>query len=387
MPSRICTIAEICSSVYSGGTPKSTEDSYYKNGTIPWLNTKEVNFNRINKTEKNITRLGFDNSAAKWVPKHAIVVAMYGATAGRSAITEIALTTNQACCNLVVNDHICDYRYLYYWLCFKYRELARLANGGAQQNLNAKIIKDFKIHLPELDKQNYISEILSSLDDKIEVNNKIIKKLEDLSNLYVHNALFSQSFPKNPTRLSTIAEINQESFTPKKHAGIVVEHYSIPAFDSGKYPTFELSDNIQSNKNKISDNCVLFSKLNPSTKRVWRPLCLTSYPITSTEFVALRPKEGYSKDLIFAIINSDEFNSFICTKTTGSTNSRQRVRPSDALLFEFFLPCPEQLAQLDKFIHPIYQLQSILIQQNIFLKNIRDSLLPKLFSGEIELKN
>lgn len=287
---------------------------------------------------------------------------------------------------LFVKKFKCDPLFSYYLL--KTIPLYKYSGGSAVPTLNRNHIKRIPIRIPVcIGNQQKISNFLQQFDRMIELNNKIIKKLEDLSNLYVHNALFSQSFPKNPTRLSTIAEIHQESFNPKKHAGIVVEHYSIPAFDSEKYPTFELSDNIQSNKNKISDNYVLFSKLNPSTKRVWRPLCLTSYPITSTEFVALRPKEGYSKDLIFAIINSDEFNSFICTKTTGSTNSRQRVRPSDALLFEFFLPCPEQLAQLDKFIHPIYQLQSILIQQNIFLKNIRDSLLPKLFSGEIELKN
>ena len=87
----------------SGGTPNSRIESYY-NGTIPWLNTKEIDFNRIYSTEKTITDDGLANSSAKWVPKHAVIVAMYGATAAKVAYTEIDLTTNQACCNLVIDQ-------------------------------------------------------------------------------------------------------------------------------------------------------------------------------------------------------------------------------------------------------------------------------------------
>ena len=97
-------VGELCSRVCSGGTPKSTNSEYY-GGDIPWLNTREVNFNRISKTEGFITQAGLDNSSAKWIKKNCVIVAMYGATAGRCAITKIPLTTNQACCNLEI-DHV-----------------------------------------------------------------------------------------------------------------------------------------------------------------------------------------------------------------------------------------------------------------------------------------
>lgn len=165
-------LGEICLNVYSGGTPKSSNSAYY-GGEIPWLNTKEVNFCRIYETENFITQDGYDNSSAKWVPANAVIVAMYGATAGRVAISKIELTTNQACCNLVINPEIADYNFVYYFLFMKYDHIASMANGGAQQNLNAGQIKDYKIPLPPLEKQKRIAGILSALDDKIELNNKI----------------------------------------------------------------------------------------------------------------------------------------------------------------------------------------------------------------------
>ena len=165
-------IGDICSRVCSGGTPSSKHAEYY-DGDIPWLNTKEINFNRIYNTEKCITEEGLNNSSAKWIAENSVIVAMYGATAGKTAIAKIPITTNQACCNLTIDPTIADYRFVYYFLYYKFIELASLANGGAQQNLNAQIIKDFNIVLPSLEKQTHIANLLSSFDDKIEVNRRI----------------------------------------------------------------------------------------------------------------------------------------------------------------------------------------------------------------------
>lgn len=170
-------ISDICSAVYSGGTPNRKHSEYYIGGNIPWLNTSEIKFNRIHKTEKYITEQGLSSSSAKYVPENTVIVAMYGATAARTAIAKIPLTTNQACCNLIIDESKADYRFVYYWLSFKYTQLASLANGGAQQNLNAGQIKDFPISLPTLEIQHRISSILSTLDDKIEDNTAINENL------------------------------------------------------------------------------------------------------------------------------------------------------------------------------------------------------------------
>ena len=169
----ICSVDSICSSICSGGTPKSGVSSYYANGTIPWLNTKEVNFRSIRKTANHITHAGLVSSSAKWVNRHTVIIAMYGATAGKAAITEIPLTTNQACCNLSINPDKADYRYIYYWFKNNFQSISSLANGGAQQNLNAKSIRELLIDLPSLDDQARVSAVLSSLDRKMELNNRI----------------------------------------------------------------------------------------------------------------------------------------------------------------------------------------------------------------------
>ena len=176
----MATLSSICSRVCSGGTPKSTESSFYGGG-IPWLNTKEIDFNVIESTERTITQAGLDNSSAKWVDAPSVIVAMYGATAGKVAISKIRMTTNQACCNLNIDPVKADYRFVYYALKNDYTRLSSMANGGAQQNLNAQQIKDFEIPDYSYSEQKKIADILSSLDEKIETNRKINARLEELA--------------------------------------------------------------------------------------------------------------------------------------------------------------------------------------------------------------
>ena len=174
---KLTKIGSICKRICSGGTPKSTIEEYY-GGTIPWLNTKEINFNRIYNTESTITEAGLKNSSAKWIEAKSVIIAMYGATAAKCAIGMIPMTTNQACCNLMIDENKADFRYVYYAIANSYSQLASLANGGAQQNLNAQLIKDFEIPLPTLTTQKKVADILFAIDDKIDINNRINHNLE-----------------------------------------------------------------------------------------------------------------------------------------------------------------------------------------------------------------
>ena len=174
-------LGDCCSNVTSGGTPLSSRNDYYNPPTIPWLKTKEVNYNRIYDTEFKISQNGLNNSSAKLIPKNSVIIAMYGQgdTAGRVAINKIPLCTNQACCNLIIDRNIANYEFIYYLLCTKYNRLVSLKNGGAQPNLNAKLIKDFNIEIPVITIQNRIAEILSRYDSLIENYQKQIKLLEE----------------------------------------------------------------------------------------------------------------------------------------------------------------------------------------------------------------
>lgn len=176
-------LGTLCSKVLTGGTPLTKNKEFYENGTIPWLKTKEVNFNFITETENYISELGLDGSSAKLVPKNSVIVAMYGQgdTAGRVAINKIPLTTNQACCNLVVDSAKADYRFVYYYLKYSYAELVRRKTGSAQPNLNTSILKEFEIVDFSLKEQIKIGDLLEEFDKKIALNRQINQTLEQMA--------------------------------------------------------------------------------------------------------------------------------------------------------------------------------------------------------------
>ena len=156
-------IKEICNHFSSGGTPNKAHSEYYDGGAIPWLRTQEVNFNKIYATENFITEAGLANSSAKWIPPHCVIVCISGASAGRSAINMIPLTTNQHCCNLEINPTLADYKYIFYCLSQNYEVLQSLGQG-ARGDLNAQLITSLVIPIPSLKVQRYIVSILERFD-------------------------------------------------------------------------------------------------------------------------------------------------------------------------------------------------------------------------------
>ena len=184
-----CKIGHLCCNIGSGGTPSRKKVDYYNNGDIKWLKTKELEDKNIYDTEEYITREGLNNSSAKLFPINTVTMAMYGATVGKLGILKTECATNQACCNMVVDRDKADYRFLYYSLMKNRDDLINLANGAAQQNLNKGIIENFEIEYYPLKEQKAIADILSSLDEKIELNNQMNQTLEEMA-----QALFKRWF-------------------------------------------------------------------------------------------------------------------------------------------------------------------------------------------------
>ena len=157
------TIESISIKIVSGGTPKTNNMSYY-GGNIPWLRTQEVNFSEITDTSMYITEEGLKNSSAKWIPENCVIVAMYGATAGKVAVNKIPLTTNQACCNIQLNEKMALYKYVYYCLSNMYGYIKSLGQGS-QDNISLKTIKRLVIPVPPLPVQEEIVRILDKFTE------------------------------------------------------------------------------------------------------------------------------------------------------------------------------------------------------------------------------
>lgn len=385
----IKTIADVCRKVYSGGTPSRKHQEYFEQGTIPWLNTGEIAFNRIYKTENFITEAGLSNSSAKWVPANAVIVAMYGATAARTAIAKIPLTTNQACCNLIVDEEIADYRYVYYYICSQYTKLASLANGGAQQNLNAGQIKEYPMVLPDLLTQKRIADILSAIDDKIENNARINDNLQQQAYAYFLRLFVENEDPS--WHVGTIADIGTVvgGGTPSKTKP---EYYTEDgiAWITPKDLSIDKSKFIAHGENDISElgyrnssatmmpaGTVLFSSRAPIGY-----IAIASNEVTTNQgfkSVVPHPEIGTPFVYYFLIHNLPLIES----KASGSTF--KEVSGSVMKSVEAVIPDGDTLAKFNDFCRPIFAMQEKLEQENRKLAEMRDSLLPLLMNGEIDV--
>lgn len=177
------SLGDICENIFSGGTP-STKNTNYWNGSIPWLSSGETRNNFINSTEKTITLDGVNNSSTKLAKKGDIVIASAGQgyTRGQTSFCNIDTYINQSLIAIRTNNAKIHNKYLYYNLKGRYDELRQLSDGHSiRGSLTTKIIKDLVIKLPSLEEQEKIANILSSLDDKIELNNEMNKTLEEMA--------------------------------------------------------------------------------------------------------------------------------------------------------------------------------------------------------------
>lgn len=155
---------------FSGGTPSRKKKEYY-GGSIPWIKSGELNARKINRTEEFITELGLEESAAKMVEKHTLLIAMYGATAGVCAITNIKGAINQAVLAVVPNKNI-DKMFLFQLMLSKMPKVVLNMVQGGQPNLSGGIINSIQLIIPSLAEQQKIASFLSVLDKEIEVLEK-----------------------------------------------------------------------------------------------------------------------------------------------------------------------------------------------------------------------
>ena len=160
----------------SGGTPKSTNSSYYTDGEVPWINSGELSQTVITSTSNFITEEGLKNSNAKLFPSGTILVAMYGATAGKVSFLSFEASTNQAICAIMLSDVRMRY-YLKNVIEDLYQYLVNLSTGSARDNLSQDMIKNIKVVIPSngiLDRYYHFSNnIIKELTKKQQENEQL----------------------------------------------------------------------------------------------------------------------------------------------------------------------------------------------------------------------
>ena len=377
--------------IIGGGTPKTSIADYW-NGEIPWLSVKDFNNDNryVYDTEKHISDLGLNNSSTKLLQRDDIIISARG-TVGEIAMIPYPMAFNQSCYGIRAKAGT-DKAFLYYLLKYKIADLKRMTHGSVFDTITRDTFANLIVSLPPYEIQRRIASVLMLIDDKIECNSRINDNLQQQAELLYHERFETIDRDKLPVgwrivRLGDVATISKKSFNPAKEPEMLLEHYSIPAFDEAHFPVFEPSTAIKSNKFIVDDSCFMISKLNPTTKRVWKPYCLTANAVCSTEFIVYKAKRQEITDFLYSVIDSTSFSDFMCSHVTGSTGSRQRTTPSDTLAFELILPTTEEIAEYQGIVSPMFEQIKCNAIENDKLKRLRDSLLPKLMSGELDVSS
>ena len=189
--------------VVGGGTPDTTVKSYW-GGDIQWFTPSEIGKNKyVDFSKRTITRDGLDNSSAKLLPLHTILLSSR-ATVGECSIASNECTTNQGFQSLIAKQ--CNIDFLYYLIQTKKKDLIRNACGSTFLEISANEIRKIKVAVPVQNEQEQIAKLLSLIDERIATQNKIIEDLKKLKSA-ITDLLFHSIADAHTIRLGKIAHI------------------------------------------------------------------------------------------------------------------------------------------------------------------------------------
>jgi type I restriction enzyme S subunit len=303
--------------------------------------------------------------------------------------------------------------FLLYWLRSNTakEKFNEISIGSTQPAITIQGLKSIVLKLPEYITQTKIAEILCSLDDKIELNNKINQELENLAQTLFKQWFIDFEFPNEngePYKssggemmdselgeipkgwevgyLNSIAYLDKKNVKPFEHPDIQYNHYSLPDFDNNKKPSITFGGEILSSKYCVSNNSILISKLNPRIPRVWIITECHKHSICSTEFQVIKPKYDDYFSFVCCLCSSSLFFDDLKSKVTGTSSSHQRVNPNDIINYQLAIPHNSIIINFNNLISEIFNKTHINLLENNYLIQTRDTLLPKLISGELELQ-
>lgn len=298
-----------------------------------------------------------------------------------------------------VKKSVCPQYVYYYMTSYPFQaELRSRASGTTVLGLKQPELLKSIICLPDYETQEKIASILSSLDDKIAVNRRICENLEAQAQaLFKHwfidfapfkDGKFVESelgmIPEGwkVGKLSEIADLIKATITPQTN--ICYSHYSIPAFDNNQTPSHDIGDSIKSNKFAIQDSVIMLSKLNPEHKRIWFVDKVDCNAVCSTEFLPLYAKNKEQSVFIYCYLNCPQNYREIANGAKGTTNSHQRI-DANAVLSRKLAYDNDAVTMFSKLVGDFMKQKDIAVQESSRLSTLRDTLLPKLMSGQIKV--
>ena len=362
---------------------------------IPFVMASDINEGKVDLESCKFITEQQASSLRKGFAKAGDVLLTHKASLGRTALvprldTDYIMLTPQVTYYRIKDKARLLNSYLKYYFDSPFFQDTLINHGDAGSTrayIGITAQHELPIILPPLPEQKAIASVLSSLDDKIDLLHRQNKTLEAMA-----ETLFRQWFIEEAKEdweelsVSDIAIHIKDNVNPSKDPLKTFYHFSLPAFDSGQKPTSELGSEILSNKYRVSKNSILVSKLNPRVPRIWLVSNVEANYVCSTEFQNLKPKVIAHLMFLYSLFNSRDVIDELTMSASGTSGSHQRVKPEDMLNITFRTPSLDYLEQYSSLIAPSMQKVASNKQQIQTLENLRDTLLPKLMSGEVRVQ-
>lgn len=315
-----------------------------------------------------------------------------------------------------------NHTYLKYWLNSPqvFGHIHGFRDGTVAERLNLPVIRGLAIGFPHLSVQTAIADTLSALDDRITLLRETNATLEAIAQAVfkswfvdfdpvhakqegrapegmdeVTAALFPDGFEESELglvpkgwrtgTLASLARLHKGSVNPGAQPSAAFQHFSLPAFDAGQMPVFELGSAIKSNKTTVPADGVLLSKLNPHIPRVWLPSYVDENAVCSTEFLPFVPSGPSTTAFVYCLMAASDFSASLCQLVTGTSNSHQRVKPDGVLSLPNVVPTCEVVTAFDGVANTLLSRLKANREQVQTLATLRDTLLPRLISGQLRL--
>ncbi len=371
--------------IIGGGTPKTSVSEYW-GGDIPWLSVVDFNtgLKFVSSTEKTITQEGLNNSSTKLLNKGDIIISARG-TVGVLAILDKPMTFNQSCYGIRSKKGISDTDYLYYLLTDTVRELTQISHGGVFDTITRATFDEIEVPVPPLPEQKAIASVLSSLDDKIDLLHRQNKTLEAMA-----ETLFRQWFIEDETLaevvVSELIEFNPKRSLSKGTDAIYLEMagLSTQSFNATGYYRREFSSGT-----KFVQQDTLLARITPCLEngKAGYVTFLNDNEVGwgSTEYIVMRPKAGIHPLMAYVLCRNQDFKDYAESCMEGSSG-RQRVNVDHLKEFTIGKPDDEVVKQFNDYLQSIESKLMYNSKQIQTLENLRDTLLPKLMSGEVRVQ-
>jgi type I restriction enzyme S subunit len=375
--------------IVGGGTPKTNIKEYW-NGEVPWITPRDLSGfegKYIARGERNISKLGLNNSSAKLLPKGTVLLSTR-APVGYLAIAKNEISTNQGFRSLIPNEKI-ENEFLYYLLKNNVEYLKSQATGTTFGELAGSTIKSLEFFIPPLPEQKAIASVLSSLDDKIDLLHRQNQTLEKMA-----ETLFRQWFVEEADEEWEIGTLNDvltvkggttpSTKNPDYWDGDI--HWTSPR-DITTMNSIYLFDTerkiTEAGLKKISSGLLPKGTLLMSSRAPVGVLAFAEIPIAINQgYIAILDNKGFSKEFLFLWLKTNM--DYVQSYANGSTFLE--ISKSAFKSLEIQIP-PEKLRnEFQEWVTPHFKKIKSNQTQIRTLNALRDTLLPKLMSGKLRVK-